>query len=108
MKQIFRKELKRKVIGNKEVIINEYYEDNLLSDEELKFIIDYFGDDFEYGIDKGVFFDFNDELAFIDVDKFSGEVNDLMEFEHDDILESINNKLSKYKGKGFDLFFSDD
>ena len=111
-KQTLKKLISRKVVGNVELIENEYLEiDGFLTIDELNTICEIHGDDSEAAYGYGVAFDFNDELVWINCDAFVSWATDYLNDNKDedsrgaeyDIIKGVKEKLEKYGA--YDLWF---
>jgi hypothetical protein len=112
MKQVFRKELNRRIENDREFVEYEYHSfEDFLTVDELNAICDIHGDDCEAAYDYGVAFDYNDDLTWIDGDKFLSWAEDYLNDNKDEdsrgaeyeIIENVKKKLEKYQG--FDVWF---
>jgi predicted alpha/beta hydrolase family esterase len=103
---IARKQLSRKVEGQKETVVNEYHE--FVFDKEIhKELLDEF-DEYEMAADNGVYGSMDDDIAFMDITKVcqylsdrisdakqEGETEDDFRFER---WERLYEYLKKWKG----------
>jgi len=108
-KQTFRKELSRKIEGNKETVEYEYYQfDNFITELEMTSLLEYHENDYEAAYDYGLAFDYSDELCWINVDKLLIWLEDYLSDEDDEktyteIFTALNEKLKKYVA--YDIWF---
>jgi len=116
-KQILRKEISRKVNGNKEVVEYEYYRKrNFFNENDIEAIQDLHGDDAECAYDYGIAFDWDGDLCWINIDKFLSWADGWLQEQEKDEKEAGFEKSMHYpnvkrmkkkaeKYKGFDLWF---
>lgn len=98
MKQVLRKQLKHTIEGNIETNVFERIEKEILTDQEMQELIDIFGDDCESAYDcYGLMFDFDDDLAGVNLDKLAGGLQDYLSEQDEDnkneVLEGILKKV---------------
>jgi hypothetical protein len=105
-KQIFRKELSRKVNNHVEEVTYEYYAfTDLVSWEEIQAVCDILGYDPDAAYANGIGFDFNDDLCYMEIDSFLLWLEDYMKnTDAEDqgseykALVKLGDKLKKYVG----------
>jgi len=112
--QTLRKELSRKVVGDREFVENEIHViDNFITEEELNTLYDNLGDDSVEAYSHGVSIDFDDSISMIDVqllyDWTLEHIKELIDLEDDDEpcdkrlkMEALSRKLEIYLG--FDIW----
>jgi hypothetical protein len=112
--QTLRKELSRKVVGDREIIENEIHKiDNFVTGEEVETLNDILGDDYEAAWDAGLCYNMDEELYSIDIRKFTDWAGNYLESNEEDdndddrpinyqFIKDIKKKLEQYQD--FDIW----